>query len=389
MNTVLHIITGLEQGGAEAVLFRLTTAQAATTRAVVVSMTGPGFYGERLVRAGVIVHALGMPRGRLTASGVVALYKIIREARPDVVQTWMYHADLVGGLAAFLAGSRPIVWGIRNSSLDPRTTARSTRWTVKLCAWLSRYVPSAIICCSEQAAALHARIGYASEKLVVVPNGYDLSRFRPDREAGLELRRQLSLAPQARVVGCIARWDPQKDHPALLRAFKRVLEEGLSFKALLVGPGIDASNRELVRMIDELRLRSNVILLGARDDIPAVANALDWHVLSSSYGEAFPNVVAESMACGVPNVVTDVGDSALIVGDCGIVARPGDVDSLAAAIERAIRLPDPERLQLGTRCRDRIAQRFDQSAMTDGYERVWRCAGSRARDAAETVDPRR
>jgi glycosyltransferase involved in cell wall biosynthesis len=379
LESVVHVITGLERGGAEAVLLRLVAAQAADTRVVVVSLTSAGVYGSALAAAGAEVVVLGMRRGRVSLTGLRRLARLLKTLRPDVVQTWMYHADLLGGGVAYLVGIRRIVWGIRNSDLHPRTSARSTRWVARACAWLSRRVPTRIVCCSARAAQVHTALGYAANKIVVIPNGYDLARFAPDAAAGARWRANWGLAADETVIGCVARWDPQKDHATLLAGVQQCVARGLPVRCVLVGPGMEDANMALVELVDRCGLRGRVILAGPTDQVPALMNAFDLHVLASSYGEAFPNAVAESMACGVPNVVTDVGDAALIVGDCGAVVPPGDATALAAAIERLLLLDGNARAALRVRCRARIEDNFGMAKMIDAYRRLWTAvAGQRA-----------
>lgn len=185
---IAHIITGLGQGGAESVLYRLACYTDTSTRHVVISLTDEGVYGARLRAAGITVHALGMPRGRVTLSGVQALRALLRAEAPDAVQTWMYHADLIGGLAARLAGIKAVAWGIRNSGNHLDRSSRSARMVLRACAALSRWVPRAIVCAAQDAARRHRALGYDGRNMVVIPNGYDLSRYAPDAEAGARMR---------------------------------------------------------------------------------------------------------------------------------------------------------------------------------------------------------
>jgi len=370
---VLHVITGLGQGGAESVLARLATCPASGVRHIVVSLTDEGLYGATLREAGVDVYALHMPRGRPTLGGFLALRRLIAAWRPNVVQTWMYHADLIGGLAARLAGTRAVAWGIRNSGAHLEKSSWSARLVLRICARLSGRVPAAIVCCAEDAARRHAERGYASERMTVVPNGYDLSRFMPDPAGGAALRAGWDVSPDDTLVGCVARWDPLKDHENLLAALAVLRQAGSApgLRCVLVGRGMDAGNAELAAALRRHGLEQAVILAGPRNDIPAVMSALDLHVLPSR-AEGFPNVVAEAMACGTPCLVTDVGDAALIVGDTGWVVRPEDARALAGGIAVALtRLAGPDRPALAEACRERVEREFSLSAMVDGYRRVW------------------
>ncbi len=369
---VLHIITGLERGGAEEMLYCLVTAMAADAEHVVISLTGEGVYGPRLTQNGVLVHTLQFPRGRLSLRGLHRLWRLIKNIEPDVIQTWLYQSDLVGGLIGRLAGVRVVCWGIHNSTLSRETSSTPMRLAARACAWISDWVPAAIACCSERAALVHRGLGYPAGKLVVIRNGYDLARFSPRPEARERLRREWSVAPGTPLLGMAARWHPQKDHANLLRALALIARRGIDFRCVLAGSGIERSNLDLTRLISESRLEDKVLLLGPRDDMPDVMNALDLHVLSSSHGEAFPNVVAEAMACGTPCAVTDVGDSAMMVDDTGWVAPPGDAAALAQRIEQALQVIQTEaRDELSKACRQRIAQRFGIERMVAAYKELW------------------
>ena len=372
--TILHVITGLGQGGAEAVLFRLAVHPVQPVRHVVVSLTDEGIYGARLRTAGIEVHTLDMPRGRVSVAGLRTLHALMKQVQPQVVQTWMYHADLIGGVVARLAGIRAVAWGIRNSGAHLARSSRSARLVLRLCALLSGRVPKAIVCAAQDSAERHRELGYRADRLMVISNGYDLARFTPDPEARERMRALWRVAPDVPLAGCVARWDPLKDHRNLLQAIGHLVREGRDqgLQCVLVGRGMATSNAELADLIDAEGLRGRVLLAGPSDDVPAVMNALDMHVLSSC-AEGFPNVVAEAMACGTPCVVTDVGDAAYILGDTGPVAPPEQPAALADAIAAVLaQLATRGRDAVGLAGRQRVLERFDLQRMVDAYVEVWR-----------------
>jgi glycosyltransferase involved in cell wall biosynthesis len=304
----------------------------------------------------------------------MALRSLIAATRPDAVQTWMYHADLIGGLAARLAGVRAIAWGIRNSGEHLERSSRSARLVLRACALLSGSVPKAIVCAAQKAAERHADKGYRRERLVVISNGYDLSRYAPDNAARARMRAQWGLEGDAPAIGCVARWDPLKDHANLLRAVAALVRDGrdAGLRCVLIGRGMTADNPELGALIDRLGLRDRLVLAGPSDDVPAAMNGLDLHVLSSC-AEGFPNVVAEAMACGVYCVVTDVGDAAYIVGDTGVVVPPEQAEALARGIETALReVAARGRERAGEPGRARVLEHFGIARMVQGYIAVWR-----------------
>lgn len=371
---VLHIITGLNNGGAEAVLFRLATAeQKRSNQHQVVSLMGRGIYADRLEQAGVTVNTVDMPRGRITLGGLVRLFQLVRQARPDVVQTWMYHADLIGGITARLAGMKAIAWGIRHANHDPAYNSQTTLLIARLCARLSNWIPAKIVSCSVRATQLHQSLGYRSDKFVNIPNGYELEMLKPDAHARHVVRDELAIANNTFVLGMVARLDPQKDHQNLINALGQLKQSGQQFVCLLVGVGMDVGNLHLLAQLDAAGITENVKLLGARNDIPAVMNALDVHVLSS-LGEAFPNVLAEAMACGTPCVSTDVGDAALIIGDHGWVVPARNPVALAGGLLQAKALFEKDQLpwlELQRACRAHIVANFELNQMCGRYREAW------------------
>lgn len=368
----LHIITGVGDGGAEAVLYRLCREDRKNQHSVV-SLKSDGKHGPLLREIGVPVACLDMPPGRFRLRGIWKLWRLLREQEPDIVQTWMYHGDFFGGVVARLAGLRRVVWGLHHTTLEAGKSKRSTIFLARICAMLSHAIPTKIICCADSTLSVHKGIGYDAAKLVVVNNGYDLGQFHPNKHAGAGVRQELNIPLEARLVGMVARFDPQKDHRNFLDALSRVRAEGNDLYCLLVGQDVNAANSQLIGWIKGFGLTERVRLAGQRSDIPAVMNALDVHVLSSAYGEAFPNVLSEAMACGTPCVATDVGDAALILGETGWIAPAKDAAALADRLARALEaVGDREGWSQRERAaRSRIQERFSVQAMADGYRQVW------------------
>ncbi|NYT58988.1 glycosyltransferase [Alcaligenaceae bacterium] len=381
---VVHIISGLGQGGAETVLFRLATAPGQTdVRHSVISMGDGGVFGPRLIEAGTPVHTLGMnsPAGLL--KGVWRMHGLLRSLRPDVVQTWMYHADLIGGLVARLAGIKAVSWGIRNSGADLHKSSLSARAFSWLCARSSRLIPAVIVSCAASAAQRHQVWGYCADRMQVIPNGYDLSRWQADARARQQVRAQWGVADRTPVIGSVARWNPLKDHENLLAALALSLRKHPSLRCVLIGHGMDAANPELSALLERYAVAGQVILLGRRDDVPVLMNGLDIHVLSSR-AEGFPNVVAEAMASGVACVVTDVGDAAMMVDDPRVVAPAQNPSALSAAIDGVVDLLDtPEHAARVQRGRERVGSLFSLDAMVHNYHKVWRSVTISKKDASQ------
>lgn len=366
---VLHVITGLNTGGAESMLARLLDGPS-RFRPVVASLTGDGTIGTRLRKCGIQVVDLGMHRGVPSLTALCRLVRLIRQVRPAVIQTWLYHADLIGLMAARLATRAPVVWNLRCSDMDLSRYGRLTRIVLGVLVRLSG-CPQAVIANSEAGKAFHAGLGYRPRAWHVLPNGIDVSMFQPDPVARRRWRERLGIAEQAVVVGMAARRDPMKDHEALLQAAAR-LDEEVVF--LLVGTGVDAEDQTLASLA--AASGKVVHLLGRNEDMPGFMAALDVAVLASKFGEGFPNVVGEAMSAGVPVVASNVGDAAHIIGDTGAIVTPNDVDDLAAAISLLTKDPD-RRARLGRAARDRIIAHFEMSAIAARYDALWASVAER------------
>ncbi len=369
---VVHVISGLGLGGAETMLVRLAgRLDRHLFDSWVVSMTDEGDYGPQLRAIGIPVETLGMRRGHPQLQGLISLTKLLRRARPDVVQTWMYHADLLGGLAARLTGRIPVVWGVRHTDLRPGSARGMTRVTARLNARLSCWLAARIVCNSEASRRIHELLGYDASRMIVIPNGFDLEAFRPDKPARDRVRQQLGVTDDALVVGHIARFHPQKGHEGFIRAAGRLRERIPQLHVLLAGEGVTKENRALATWISEAKVEAVVHLLGKRPDPAPLFAAMDVFCLSSSHGESFPQVVGEAMACAVPCVVTDVGDAAIIVGSTGLVVPPGDPTKLSSALEDLLSRPPSTRARMGEAARARIQTEYSLEGAAGRYSELY------------------
>jgi glycosyltransferase involved in cell wall biosynthesis len=368
---VLHVITDLDVGGAEMMLARLARAMdSGRFRQSVVSLIAPGAVGAQLAAEGIEVHSLGLSRGRIDPRGVWRLARLLRQQRPDIVQTWLYHADLLGLVAARLAGVRRVVWNLRCSDMDLSRYSRLSAALVRLLAWLSPR-PDAVLVNSVAGQRAHQALGYRPRRWEIVPNGTDIARFRPDAQARARIRAELGIAPESFVICLPARFDPMKDHATFIAAASRSAAGHGDARFVLVGRGTDAGNAALRPFLQHLAGAAEIRLLGERADMPALLAAADVVALSSSFGEGFPNVVAEAMACGTPVVSTDVGDAAEIIGDTGLVVRRRDPEAMAAAWQRLRDVGPAARRDMGARARQRISERYALAPIVARYEALY------------------
>jgi glycosyltransferase involved in cell wall biosynthesis len=368
---VCHVITGLHTGGAEVMLQNLIAALARDgVTHTVISLTDRGPIGDAIAASGVRVDSLGMRRGAPDVRALATLHRLIREQSPHVVQTWMYHANLLGGLAARLAGVRRVVWNIRASRLESGSEKRSTILLARVSGYVARQLCRRIVTNSEDARRVHEEMGYPSAMFEVIPNGFDLAAFRPDEGARRSVRAELAIAPDAIVIGMVSRFHPGKDHRTFLEAAARLAARRPNVHFLLAGDGVTTDNGALSSRASDAALRGRVSLLGRRSDTASLFASLDICTLTSVY-ESFPNVVGEAMACGVPCVVTAVGDTAQIVGDTGVVVPARDPDALVAGWSSLLDLAPVARRALGARARERIAERYSIGSVAARYARLY------------------
>jgi glycosyltransferase involved in cell wall biosynthesis len=376
---VVHIINNLGPGGAEMMLAKLVQeTRNSTPTALVIGLAHDGVVGDRIRDLGVPAIALGLLNVRSVPRGSFRLAKLIRDARPDVVQTWLYHANVFGGLAARGAGSPPVAWGIHHADLSPGENKRSTRVVAKAGALLSKSLPAAIVVCADSARDMHQRLGYDDAKLVVIPNGFDIARFAPDPDAPRRLRERIGAPPAARLVGLVARFHPVKDHGAFIQAAAIAAQADPDLHFVLCGSEITWDNAELAGWIRATGFADRFHLLGQDDQPWTIQAGLDVACLSST-SEAFPLSIGEAMACGVPCAVTDVGDAALLVGRAGRLVPSRDPAALAAAIGELARLEPTERARIGAEARRKIETEFSLPAVAKRYESVWRRIASAPR----------
>ncbi len=319
-------------------------------RHVVIALADEGFYGPELRKYGIELHTLGMRGNRPPVAAVIRLVKLLRALRPDMVMTWLYHADLIGTLAGRLAGVRRIVWNLRCSNFEFSEHPPMTGRVVSLLARLSR-LPAAIAANSHAGQVAHEKIGFRPRKWIYLPNGFDTSEWAPDAADRAQMRLELGFSEKDFVVGRIGRVDPQKDLPTFIAAATTAAARNPSMRVVLAGEDTDT-----LALPDSLR--AVTMALGVRRDIPRIMRAIDILVSSSAYGEGLPNVVAEAMASGVPAVVTDVGDSARLVEGSGIVVPVRDPDALARGVEAMAAKSAEERAILGDLARARIVGEY-------------------------------
>ncbi|SKC30953.1 Putative glycosyltransferase EpsF [Photobacterium piscicola] len=368
---IIHVITGLGNGGAEGVLFRLINETNKEIEHVVVSITGEGKYGKYLKDIGCDIYTLNAKRSILALFiSLPRLIKIIYISKPDVVQTWMYHADIIGGVAAKFCRVKKIYWGLRHTDLTPTVNSRSTLIAAKVCALFSYFIPNKIVTCSLNAVSNHIKVGYR-DIFHYIPNGLDINRYSSSEEKRNIGQRQLKLDNSKIILGCVARYHPQKNHVGLINAFSNLKNSNIQL--LLVGSGCTEDNEKLVSLIKSNEVSEKVSLVGEQDDISMIMNVIDILILSS-FGEGFPNVIAEAMSTGKIIVTTDVGDSRHIIGKMNVVCKSINDNCLYEGMKNGIAMYENmnTRKEIQKYNESRVKEKYSLPRMCDSYVALWR-----------------
>ncbi len=370
---IAHVITGLGAGGTPVMLRKVLAAQQSLPgiESCVVGLIQDGPIAEQIRALGVPVTSLGMRPGVPDPRALWGLVRTLRAFRPDLIQSWLYHADLMSSLARPWVGKPPVVWNLRHATLDPQHDSRSTLWTAKACAWLSRRSPARILVNTVSGRRVHAEHGYDDGKMQVVPNGFDLDHFQPSPEARSQLRQALHLSPDTLLVGLVARFSELKGQLVFIRAMGEVAVQVPHAHFVLCGTNINPENTTLTQWIHESGCRERFHLLGERMDVEWVHAALDLEV-SASVSEAFSNSIGEALCCGVPCVVTDVGDSAWLIDNAGRVIPAQDAPAMARACVEILSSSVPERAALSRCARQRMERSFGIQVIAQQYHNIWR-----------------
>ena len=376
MVRVAHVITGLGLGGAEVMLDRLISAlDGRRVQSQVIGLTG-GPIAARIRAQHVPLQVLRLSSTFGAVANIPRLASLLRAMRPDVVHTWMYHADFLGGLAAKLVGI-PVIWALHATALDPADTNRSTLLLVRMLAKLSNVVPDRIVSCSQVGLGTHRDMGYPDSRMTVIPNGFDLYKFKPNQQLRQKARASWGFGEDDIIVGHVGRFHPQKDHQSLLEAIALAHARNRRLRLVCFGTDVTEGNARLMSWATGLGVLSCARFLGPHSRIQEVLPGFDIFASSSRFGEAFPLVIGEAMACAVPCAVTDVGDSALLVGETGRVAPPAAPAALAEALLALAALEPAGRRDLGALANQRVRERYTLAHVADLYSQLYEDVAAR------------
>lgn len=360
---ILFLIRSLDVGGAQRQLIALAKGLHQRGHAVAVAV----FYGGAILEpeldaAGVRVCHLHKQGRWAVCSFLGQLLKLVRQEKPDFLHSYLPEANLPAILLKPFCRSLGVVWGVRASNVDLQRYDWMARLMFRIEGFLSCF-PDLIIVNSLAGRDYHLRHGFPSHKMVVIPNGIDTARFKPDKSARTLIRAEWGLAETERLIGLVGRLDPMKDHPTFLRAAALLAGQVQAVRFVCIGDGPEPYASQMKLLSKELGLEGRLIWAGARNDLPSVYSAIDLLTSASAFGEGFSNVIGEAMACGVPCVVTDVGDSARIVGETGMVVPPGNPEEMNQSWQAMLKILREQQDLMGERARARIIAQFGIDAL--------------------------
>jgi len=371
---VLHIITTLDNGGAERALYNLIVGGLASTdEHFILSLRDEGKYGQLLSEEGIPVFSLGMKQSIPGIRIINRLRIVIRKVQPDIIQGWMYHGNLASIIAKMMFTRRSVVvWNIRQSLYDLTTEKIMTQYIIKIARFISGSVDK-ILYNSQLSRQQHEDFGFNKKSAEVIPNGFDSKRLLPNKTIAREQRRVLGIPKDALIIGHIARFHPMKDHVTFLNAAVRVAKEATNVWFVFIGYGVTSDNSFLNNKVPE-SFKERFLFLGDRDDVTDLMQILDLSCLSS-WSEAFPNVLGEAMALGKPCVATDVGDCADIIGDIGFIVPSKDEKAMAEALLAFIFKSKEQRDQMGMAARERIEKKYALPKIVNQYKMLYENIG--------------
>ncbi len=329
----------------------------------VICLTEMGVYGELIQQQlNINVYICDLRANFLRS--FLKCFKVCKNS--DIIQTWMYHSNLLGYLISKVR-KKKLIWGIHHSNLDKKENKWTTILIAKLCARLSKKV-DIIISCGPKVKEIHEEIGYDSHQHKVIVNGINTDLFKPS------VKRQYYFehfnVENHHILLHVGRWDPLKDYKNLIASLQLLRLERQDFYMFLVGFEIDANNSELLQMIKEAHLEDVIFLLGGRDDISQLMSAADLFVLSSS-GEGLPNVLVEALASGTCCITTDVGDCKYLVREFGETVTAKDANALAQAINKALNYSSKQYAEKAKLGREHVLANFNIKEVIEQYQSLY------------------
>lgn len=368
---ILHIINDLNTGGAEVLLYKILKNSSTDDDFFIITLKEKGKIGQKIVDLGFTIYELKINRFNFLFK-FIQLVNVILKFNPNVIHTWMYHSNLIGGFAAKFHRLSRIIWSIHHNDLSPSLNKKATIFIAYLGGLFSKWVPHKIICVSEKVFITHSNFGYDIQKLVIINNGVDTNEFYFNPECRNTFLKQFNFSENDYLVGFFGRFDPIKNWKGFLRSCKLLIDKSddKNIKIIMGGSNMDSNNLELISFLDSLKIKNEVLLLGLRDDMQKILSSIDI-VVNTSFNESFSLILAEAMACELLCVSTIEGDPCNIVGEIGIRKSFQSDEEIAQDIFSAL-IKSRKSNNSRSLARERIKSLFDLQKTIREYNQVYK-----------------
>ncbi len=369
--TILHIIGDLNVGGAERSMLKiLSDLNNRKFKHRIITLFELGFLAKDFKNVGIEVETLNIPKSFSLFKAIISILKLVKKIKsikPVAIHTWLYHSNNLINMLSLFFRNTPVINSIRHG--NPNKGSFKTRISAIFGAFISRISNNTQVYCSKNSLISHLSYNYPNEKSVVINNGFIV----PDidkRQSKANIRAKYNIPNDYKIIINVGRYSPEKDYLTLLEAMKLAFDKYSNVVLILCGKGLDDTNQEIIDIADKLSIRKHIRLLGNKSNIEKLMAGADF-LVSSSYSEAFPNVIVEAMSVGTPCISTNAGESANIIGNTGLVVPVRDVLELSKAIIKFLNIDDENIISMGIKAKERIAQNYSLKKCLNKYEKLY------------------